>query len=221
MTRVFDNETEQETIDVFIDNIDLYLSQFCEEYQIEDLRNASQNVWNAAMVYVQEHVFNYPKCLKIDGHIDGYVNTDAEGKRANLNQSNCNAYDFDKINPILKRYHFLCDLYNKGKTITAFCLLTGISESTVYGWGEEGGRKLSTSGLEIYQKLQAGYEDSGESKLWSNKNPVAQMAIMNRRFGWNLPGVSREKTEKKERSPEQIAEQYGDTAVELPELPDS
>lgn len=56
--------------------------------------------------------------------------------------------------------------------------------------------QLSTSANNLYQKLSKDYESSGEARLWSGKNPVGQLAVMNRRFGWNLPGVSRESTAK-------------------------
>ena len=90
-------------------------------------------------------------------------------------------------------YIYLCNVYNKGVTISGFCYLTGISQYTVYEWGN-GNRGLSQSSCDIYKKLSKAYEDSAESKLWANKNPVAVMAILNKRFGWNLPGVSKEQT---------------------------
>ena len=48
----------------------------------------------------------------------------------------------------------------------------------------------------MWEKLSKDYESSGEARLWSGKNPVGQLAVMNRRFGWNLPGVSRESATK-------------------------
>ena len=59
----------------------------------------------------------------------------------------------------------------------------------------------------MWEKLSKDYESSGEARLWSGKNPVGQLAVMNRRFGWNLPGVSRESTTKAIK-----------TAADLPQL---
>ena len=67
--------------------------------------------------------------------------------------------------------------------------------------------RSSTSAYDLWEKLSKDYESSGEARLWSGKNPVGQLAVMNRRFGWNLPGVSRESTTKAIK-----------TAADLPQL---
>ena len=47
--------------------------------------------------------------------------------------------------------------------------------------------------LEIYKKLIAFREESLSSKLATgNKNPVGILAILNRHYQWNMPGVTRE-----------------------------
>ncbi len=91
----------------------------------------------------------------------------------------------------------MCYKYNKICTISGYCKLTGINETVIYDWAnEKRASKLSTSGRDLWEKLSKDYESSGEARLWSGKNPVGQLAVMNRRFGWNLPGVSRESTTK-------------------------
>ena len=58
-------------------------------------------------------------------------------------------------------------------------------------------RKLSTKGFDIVQKLRIFREESLSNKLATgNKNPVGILAILNRHFAWNLPGVSRESSTK-------------------------
>ena len=49
--------------------------------------------------------------------------------------------------------------------------------------------RSSRAGCEIYRKLSRGREESLVSKLTSNKNPVAVIAILNKHFGYNMPGV--------------------------------
>jgi hypothetical protein len=59
-------------------------------------------------------------------------------------------------------------------------------------WGKEE-NKLSSKTSEIVKKLTSEYEYSLECKLaTANKNPVGIIAILNRRNGWNMPGVSKE-----------------------------
>lgn len=185
-------ETEQ-TIEIFENDIDMFLKLFCEEQGIEDMRTAPQAVWNAAMMYIKRHVFNVRDILKQSKPLSGYTNNNYNNKYSNLNNSNCNSYNIDLVDSVCNYYIYICNLYNKGVTISGFSKLTGVSEETIYEWGRNE-NKLSTSGLKIYQKLNAEYEQSAEAKLWGNKNPVAVMAILNKRFGWNLPGVSKEQS---------------------------
>ena len=196
----------KQTVEVFENDIDLYLKLFCEEQNIEDLKAESQSVWNAALMYVKRNVFNVPDILKMSKPLDGYNNNNYNNQYGNLNNCNCNAYDIDKVNSVCDYYIYICNLYNKGVTISGFSKLTGIGESTIHEWGDDN-KKLSKSSLEVYKKLSREYENSAESKLWGNKNPVAVMAILNKRFGWNLPGVSKERTSERAL-----------TAAELPKL---
>lgn len=201
-------QEQEQTTEVFENDIALYLRMFCEEQCIEDMRVASQSVWNAALMYIKRHVFSVPGILKMSKPLEGYINNNYNNQYSNVNLSNCNAYDIDKVNDICDYYIYICNMYDKGVTIAGFSKLTGISETAIYEWGREE-RELSTSGSLIYKKLSTEYENSLESKLWSNKNPVAHMAIANKRFGWNLPGVSKEHTSKRALS-----------ASELPRLGD-
>ena len=196
----------KQTVEVFENDIDLYLKLFCEEQNIEDLKAESQSVWNAALMYVKRHVFNVPDILKMSKPLDGYNNNNYNNQYGNLNNCNCNAYNIELVNNICDYYIYICNLYNKGVTISGFSKLTGIGESTIHEWGDDN-KKLSKSSLEVYKKLSREYENSAESKLWGNKNPVAVMAILNKRFGWNLPGVSKERTSERAL-----------TAAELPKL---
>lgn len=203
MERVQDAE---QTVEVFENDIDLYLKLFCEEQNIEDLKAESQSVWNAALMYVKRHVFPTSSTLKMSKPLEGYNNNNYNNQYSNLNNCNCNAYNIELVNSVCDYYIYICNLYNKGVTISGFSKLTGIGESTIREWGNDT-RKLSTSSTDIYKKLSREYENSAESKLWGNKNPVAVMAILNKRFGWNLPGVSKERTSERAL-----------TASELPKL---
>lgn len=184
---------DPEQIDIFENDIDQALAMFCEDQGIDNLRAIPQTVWNAALMYVRKIVFPVPDRLKRHRPLPGYNNNNYNNQYSNLNNSDCNAYDIDTVNSVCDYYIYLCNVYNKGVTISGFCYLTGISQYTVYEWGNNN-RGLSQSSCEIYKKLSKAYEDSAESKLWGNKNPVAVMAILNKRFGWNLPGVSKEQT---------------------------
>ena len=196
-------EKVQETADtpeVFQNDIELYLSQFCEEYNIEDMTKEPQSRWNAALMYINKYVFSDKSILKLNKNINKN-NTNC------IMDSNFYMYDYDKLEYILYIYYYLCAVYDKECSTMGYSLLTGINYDTLMDWGA-GERKLSTKGFDIVQKLRIFREESLSNKLATgNKNPVGILAILNRHFVWNLPGVSRESTAKVIK-----------TASELPQL---
>lgn len=184
-------------VTVYANDIDLYLRQFCAEQGIDDMTTASQSTWSACMMYIRYHVFPNKQMLKMPTNkgLQGYTNNSSDNPSLqNLNKSSCGAYDLQKLNDIADYYIYMCNLYNKGITISNFCKLTGVSEDAIKRWqNRDFSSDFNRSALTLWQKLTNAYEESIENKLWANKNPVAHLAIANRRFGWNLPGVSRDK----------------------------
>lgn len=189
-----------DTPEVFQNDIELYLSQFCEEHNIEDMTKEPQSRWNAALMYINKYVFGDKSILKLNKNINKN-NTNC------IMDSNFYMYDYDKLEYILYIYYYLCAVYDKECSIMGYSLLTGINYDTLMDWGA-GERKLSTKAFDIVQKLRIFREESLSNKLATgNKNPVGILAILNRHFVWNLPGVSRESTTKVIK-----------TASELPQL---
>lgn len=170
-------------IEIYENDIDLYLHEFMNVNEIQDLRSVSQSVWNACLMYICRYVFKGTDKLK--------------SKQLNRQEgfnglSTHNAYNYDCINRLCDYYIFLCTLYDKEVSIIGFSNLTGINSDTFYDWGK-GSVKLSTVSCEIYRKLIKFREESLSNKLATgNKNPVGILAILNRHYQWNLPGVSRE-----------------------------
>lgn len=196
MEKVENTETSQ----VYENDMELYLSQFCKDQKIEDIRQESQSVWNAALMYIKRHAFNEPDCLKskemhnIDGFLGGY--------------SNYNAYNYDLVNRICDYYIYMCMMYDKEVSAIGFSLLTGIDRYTIATWRDEG-TKSSPLSSDIGKKISDFREESLSAKLATAKrNPVGILAILNRHYGWNLPGVSREQQNHKQAL----------TASDLPQL---
>lgn len=193
-------EDRGNNVDVFTTDIELYLSQFCEEQKISDMKDESQNVWNAALMYIRMHAFNAPDCLKSKS----LVNTTGSFTGG---VSNYNAYNYDLVNRICDYYIYMCMMYDKEVSAIGFSLLTGIDRYTIATWRDEG-TKLSPSCSDIGKKISDFREESLSAKLATAKrNPVGILAILNRHYNWNLPGVSREQSNKQAL-----------TAAELPQL---
>lgn len=194
-------ERVQETInsiDVFENDIDLYLHEFCEINQIDDLKKESQAVWNGCMMYIQRKVFGDKRILKQSNNIQ-HDNS--------IMDSTYNRYNYELVSTIADYYIYICNMYNKEISIMGFSKLTGIDNDTICEWGNNG-RILSEKGSVIYKKLIKEREESLSNKLADGRqNPVGVLAILNRHYQWNLPGVSKETTNNNRL-----------TAAELPKL---
>lgn len=186
-------------IEVFENDIQLYLTMFCEENGIEDMKKESQSVWNSCLRYIYRNVFKNKNLLKQSNNIYNINN--------NI-PSNYNSYDYDMVLKVLDIYIFdMCMRYDKEVSIIGFSTLTGIDEGVIYDWGN-GSTKLSTLSIQIYKKLSQFREESLSNKLVTgNKNPVGVIAVLNRQFGWASPYTSDSNKQRKAL-----------TAAELPQL---
>lgn len=174
--------------------------QFCMDNDIDDMRTASQSVWNSCLRYIYKHQFKNSNVLK---------SQELQQTDNMITRSNNNAYNYNAVRELLDIYIYdLCMKYDKEVSIIGFSTLTGIEHSTIYNWGNDVNVKLSNSRMDIYKKLNEFREESLSNKLATgNKNPVGILAILNRHYSWNLPGVSRES------APKQAL-----TAADLPRL---
>ena len=177
---------DQEQVEVFNNDIEAYIAMFCDECKppISDMVKEPQSRWNACLMYVGKHVFYKTDKLKLNKYIDD---------DRFLMKTNCGMYDLDKVDEIADIYIYLCSLYDKECSIVGFSILTGISRDTLQDWGADQ-RKLSPKAFYISQKLRAFREESLSNKLTTVKNPVGVLAILNRHYQWNLPGVSKERS---------------------------
>lgn len=176
----------ENTIEVFENDIQLFLSMFCDEQGIENLKQESQAVWNSALRFIYKNVFRDKDTLKQKNNIYNANNTIP---------SNYNSYDYELVLKVLDIYIFdMCMKYDKEVSIIGFSTLTGIDESVIYDWGNNS-TTLSTLSAKIYKKLHQYREESLSNKLVTGKqNPVGVLGVLNRHYQWNLPGVSREST---------------------------
>ena len=198
-------EETPDTPEIFKNDIELYLAQFCEEYKIDDMTKEPQSRWNAALMYINRYVFSDKSILKLNNNINKN-NTNC------IMDSNFYMYDLDKLDYILYIYYYLCSVYDKECSIMGYSLLTGINYDTLMDWGADE-RKLSTKGFDIVEKLRLFREESLSNKLATgNKNPVGILAILNRHYSWNLPGVSRESANKTALTAADIRQQLQNSA---------
>ena len=67
-------QEQEQTIEVFENDMQMYLTLFCEENNIEDMKKESQSTWEAALIYIQRHVFSDKSVLKSSTPLNGYYN---------------------------------------------------------------------------------------------------------------------------------------------------
>ena len=193
-----EQDQNQNIVEVFENDIDLYLKMFCEENGIEDMKKESQSVWNGALRYIRRHVFNNKDLLKESNNIYNTNNSIA---------SNYNMYNYELVNNICDIYIDLCFINDKEVSILGFSNLTGIDNETISIWGDNC-NKLSSTSFEVYKKLSQFREESLSNKLVTgNKNPVGVIAVLNRQYGWASPYTSDSNRQK-----------TALTAAELPKL---
>jgi hypothetical protein len=206
-------EDFEDSEEVFENDIDLYFNEFCNKEKIDNMTEAPQSLFYAALIYVYNNIFKGTNKLKLKGKLQGYNNNNYNNQYSNINNSNCNSYNYEYLNYIADYYIYMCYKYNKICTISGYCKLTGIREDVIYNWGSESRTpQLSASANNLYQKLSKDYESSGEARLWSGKNPVGHLAAMNHRFNWNLLGVSRETNQRQALTAADIRRQLQNSA---------
>ena len=198
------------TIEVFENDIEIYITQFMEEQRIDNLRDISQNVWNGMLMYIQRNVFKGTDKLKLSTYLDD----------SGCMKSTCNAYDIAKINELCDYYIFLCNKYDKEVSIVGFAKLTGINQDTFHDWNNNI-NKISRQGCEIYKKLSSEREESLSAKLVTGKqNPVGVLGVLNRHYQWNMPGVSRETASKQALTAADLPKLGGDKYIEAVQIDD-
>lgn len=177
-------QEQEQTIEVFENDMQMYLTMFCEENGIEDMTKEPQSRWNSCLRYIYKYVFKSNNNL--------LKQTDNIYNINNPIPSTYNSYNYDMVLKVLDIYIFdMCMRYDKEVSIIGFSTLTGIDESIIYDWGNGESGKLSTLSSKIYKKLNQYREESLSNKLVTgNKNPVGVIAVLNRQYGWASPYTS-------------------------------
>ena len=203
-------QEQENTIEVFENDIQMYLTMFCEENGIEDMKKESQSVWNSCLRYIYKYVFkNNNNLLR---QTDNIYNIN------NPIPSTYNSYNYDTVLKILDIYIFdMCMRYDKEVSIIGFSTLTGIDESVIYDWGNGESGKLSASSSKIYKKLSQFREESLSNKLVTgNKNPVGVIAVLNRQYGWASPYTADSNKQRKSISAEEIRQLLPQNGINQP-----
>lgn len=220
-------EEMDQKAEVFENDIELYLHMFCESHGIENEYDIYPSQWNAALKYIYNHVIkNNPDILTIPHTVS-------------------NSYNLNAVNELLDIYIFMCYCHNQEISIQGFSFISGISRDTIHSWGNSSTRAYiykdlqgniinnmalsnlkedeyvkepSTAASDIYKKLVANNEESLVCLMKDRRyNPMKFLPILNKRHGWNLPGVSKEQTGKRALSASELPKLDAKYAAETKE----
>lgn len=164
------NNIPENEIETYENEIELYLSIYCEKYNIQDMSKETQNRWNGFLQFAGSKIFKGTNILKYNPNIN-------------------NEYNKEYIyNNILPMYINLCNNYGKEISINGLSKLTWIDYDSIMRWSQES----SGFGYEIYKKLMQENEQSNSDLLSSGKNPIGIAMRLNHVHGWNAPNIKNE-----------------------------
>lgn len=180
----------EEITEIYDTQIAACIDEYCRlaKPPIKEMKKECQNIWNGALMYTYKCLFKGRDTLRDRRNIEipGAVQ-----------KSNCNRYDMDKLEEILWIYAFLCSTNDKEISRAGFSYLTGISTSTLDDWATNRPNRLSDAPFCFVKKIDALREESLSAKLSTAGNKaMGILAILNHQFRWNLPGVSKETTQR-------------------------
>lgn len=180
MAENIDVDVLPDTLETYENRMTQAINDFCMSFDIQSLKSEPQNVYVACLLYVNRTVFKRLKPCK-------------------NNQSSIIDYaDIDLLKGIADYYIYISAVYNKSVSVVDFCRLLGIDFQTMCNWRDDSiDNILSQKRFEIFKYINTMREQSLANILQTAKNPVGTLAILNRQFNWNLPGVSREEVKPK------------------------
>ena len=195
------NDLELNNDQIYTDNIEMYLDEYCISRNITDKYDIRPRQWSAALLYIYNHT------LKID-------NSCIKDSNAFI------GYDLDKVSQLVDRYIYLCYDYNQRISIQGFSMFSGIDSNTIYSWKnkinksykyiDNAGntispdkipfmdpkdyRKIATNtGINIYQKLiESEYNNLADGIQDRKRNPMNTLPLYNQFIARNTAPAPRQ-----------------------------
>lgn len=168
--QLLDEDTVQE---VYTDKIAMYIKLFLEDNNLETIDN--QFHWNACLRYLYKHIFKPDHNLR-------------DNRKCAIPYE-----DIDTFNNIFDIYIDYCNLYKRNPTMYGYMLLTGLSKQGLYNL-INGSDNLSLQWIDLYKKFEDVGQQALDNRLFDSNNVTGQLGLANHYYGYNLPGVSKERS---------------------------
>ena len=193
-----DNEKLFSDPQAMLDYLQSLIIPYCEKWHFnpDDMRPAN---FNAVLDYLYYSFFKPNKYMYILNsiHDPNCIN--------NATNTVNNKYNFDVVLYIYNIYKTLCNMYSQVINIDGFCYISGINESTIARWKDGLDTGATPEQCQFFKRIHEDKQKSLENMLMDKSiNPIKPIAILNHRYGWNMPGVTREVRETPALSVEQL-----------------
>lgn len=158
-------------------------ADFCDEQNISSMKDESSSMWLGCMMYCAKKAFNGGKLLATSEYKEIRDPHNFKPYTTVIYYNPVVLWDLVDI------YIYLCQIYSKEVSLLGFSTFTSTPIDMYCPTADRRGDRLNDVCNKIYQKIHAFREQSLLSKLYDNKNAVAQIAVLNKHFGYNMPGV--------------------------------
>ena len=180
------------------DKIFNYFNDFCMAQNIQDMRKEPQNIFRAALKYIQFNVFHDTDDLK--RKIDTWDNfVEYKGR-----------YNFRYLLDVYNIYENLCLVNNKEICMLDYCYFTGLKYGKIVDWNYKYNKgvleELSPDCKELVQNIRTSKEATIEG---NGKADLITMAKLNHYYDWNVQGIKSDKNEAKALSVSELRQKLG------------
>lgn len=180
------------------DKIFNYFNDFCVSQNIQDMRKEPQNIFRAALKYIQFNVFHNTDALK--RKIDSWDNfVEYKGR-----------YNFRFLLDIYNIYENLCLVNNKEISMLDYCYLTGLKYAKIVDWNYKYNKgvleELSPDCKELVQNIRTSKEATIEG---NGKADLITMAKLNHYYDWNVQGIKSDNSEAKALTVSELRQKLG------------
>lgn len=180
------------------DKIFNYFNDFCMAQNIQDMRKEPQNIFRAALKYIQFNVFHDTDDLK--RKIDTWDNfVEYKGR-----------YNFRYLLDVYNIYENLCLVNNKEISMLDYCYFTGLKYCKIVDWNYKYNKgvleELSPDCKELVQNIRTSKEATIEG---NGKADLITMAKLNHYYDWNVQGIKSDNSDNKALSVSELRQKLG------------
>lgn len=180
------------------DKIFNYFNDFCMAQNIQDMRKEPQNIFRAALKYIQFNVFHNTENLK--QKIDTWDNFVPYKGR----------FNFRFLLDIYNIYENLCLVNNKEVSLIDYSFFTGIKYTKLIDWNGKYNKgvldELSPDCNYLIENIRSTKEATIEG---NGKADLITMAKLNHYYDWNVQGIKSDKNETKALTVSELRQKLG------------